>query len=1425
MAQAPVADFSVDIAEGCLPLQVHFKDISTGSPKFWNWDFGNGQLSNQQNPTTVYYNPGKYTVRLVARNADGTNGITKTDVITINPSPTADFSSDKTTTCLPASIQFSDRTVPNAGTITKYEWDFGDGTTSTAQNPLKSYSANGFYNVNLKVTSSTGCTGSKFLPRYIRIVSGVTANFRDTVAKVCRPPFITTFTNESSGPGTMSYEWTFGDGNTSAVTSPTNPYAAPGTFNVNLIAKSDLGCADTIRKSVAITASLTTFTGPDSSCLNQPITFQNTSAPPALTTNWDFGDGTSSTQASPTKTFTAAGNYRIRLFSTYASCADSVIKNFVVRAAAPIEFTSNTPGACRGPVTVTFTNQSPNVATARWDFGDGTPVATTTNATHTYANAGTYNVTLTITNTSGCSATLTKTGFVKVAAPVASIANAPAGGCIPFVFAPVASVNAVDPVVGYLWDFGDGSPTSTSPTPSHTYPNTGNYTLQLTVTTAGGCTNTVTIPNGVKTGTPGIPAFTSNRVQACIDSVINFTNQSTPAGLDYLWDFGDGTTSALANPVKQYTGQGLFTVKLTTSNNGCERVETKANYITVLPPLARFAIFTDCRATPTVKFISTSQLGPGPATYLWEFGDPANSKSTDQDPLFTYPRVGKYNVTFTVTQGGCSNRIVYQISAEPEVADFRITPRDTICRNQVVTFLSQSSNPQNIVSYQWSINNGVYFPFGKDLSTQINQNGTFPVRLIITDGNGCSDTATKFITQTGPRAAFRPSDTAGCINKSITFTDQSTSDSAIISWRMDFGDGTVQTFTNRGPFVHQYRAAGIYTVSLKVTSRGGCTDSIAQLRLIRISKPVTVFGADNNYFCKGGIIQFTDSSITNGKLTYLWNFGDRTTSNLQNPTHMYSGADSVYTVSLKIIDSLGCADSLTKVAFITTKNPRPAFDVKDSVAICPPLETKFTLRATEYESFYWDFGDSTFSTLANPNHFYNTYGKFNAKLVVIGKGGCLDSIQHTISLYDPRSSQISYTPLNACNELLVDFTVVAPPSVISAFNFGDGTQSTTDSTKFQHFYNTPNFYQPYLFLKDSLQCEVFVDGPSVIRILGAEPLFSMDKKLFCDSGTIYFTNYTLGNDTIKNYVWDFGTGGTSADKEPIQSFNQPGQYLVKLTVNTVSGCSKTAIDTVRVYPTPIPIITSPDFACINAPIAFTGSLARPDSTVRWTWTFGNGGLERAQNVSTTYATPGSYTVNVQAQNTVGCATISTKQVVALALPQITVLSEPVLPVGGNIPLPVTYSPNIATYVWTPARDLSCTNCAVPVASPKVTTTYTVQVTDTAGCTSTKDVTVRVECNNNNYFVPNTFTPNGDGNNDVFYPRGTGVARVQSMRIFNRWGQTVFERRNFSANSAADGWDGTFKGKVVDSDAYIYMIEFICDNGLIIPFKGNVTLIK
>ena len=121
--------------------------------------------------------------------------------------------------------------------------------------------------------------------------------------------------------------------------------------------------------------------------------------------------------------------------------------------------------------------------------------------------------------------------------------------------------------------------------------------------------------------------------------------------------------------------------------------------------------------------------------------------------------------------------------------------------------------------------------------------------------------------------------------------------------------------------------------------------------------------------------------------------------------------------------------------------------------------------------------------------------------------------------------------------------------------------------------------------------------------------------------------------------------------------------------------------------------------------------------------------------------------------------------------------------------------------------------------------YSIEVKNDGGCTARDKVSVYVLCNNANVFVPNTFSPNGDGSNDVFYPRGSGVFKIQNIKVFNRWGEVVFEKSNFNPNDAAAGWDGTFKGKPLPPDVFVYILEVVCDNNTALTFKGNIALIK
>jgi len=1430
-AQAPIANFTGSQVAGCTPLVVQFTDLSTGNPLSWNWDFGNGQLSNIKNPIVIFSQPGSYTVRLIVRNFTGIDDEIKTDYITVFPSPSAALSANITTACVPATIQFTDQSTvpPGGGSIISRLWDFGDGATSTLQNPSHTYTAIGFYNVSLLITSSTGCQSFVSAGRYIRIVSGINADFGFSQPGTCQPPFLINFQDQTSGPGTLTYLWNFGNGGPiSTLKNPSSIYSSAGTYPVQLTVQSDLGCSGSVTKNIVISGKTTNFIAPASICIGQTVAFQNNSSPSPVSSQWDFSDGTTSSQINPIKTFLSGGTFPVKLINNYGNCSDSITKNVTVIIQPTVNFTANDSTSCNAPFTVQFNDISPAASTWLWNFGDGS-ISNLQNPTYTYTTQGFFTVQLTITLPGGCSNTITKSQFIKIKPTTVNINNAPTGGCIPFTFSPIPTIQSVDSIVNYLWDLGEPGAIYTTQFPTHTYNTTGNYNIKLTVTSQTGCTQIITIPNGVRTGTKPTVNFSFSPNNVCASTPVQFTDLSitTPGSVvTWFWDFGDSLTSSIQNPLHTYVDTGSLKVKLNVSNNGCKDSASKP--IQIKPPVAIFGYSANCNNRLEVTFLDSSLTNPvyGPIAYEWRMGDPANTIIFGMSPpTFTYPAYGTYTATLIVTNGPCSYTTTKQIILVNETASFSIS-KNPVCKSEVFTLSASGSNPANINDYTWIIGAFTISDTTRSIDYNLASYGAYDVTLLIEDINGCpnSTTISNFINVSGPVAGFISNGPGACVNNIVSFTDQSTPVGApITQWTWGFGDGNQQTYTSP-PFSHTYSQTGSYSVSLMIKDNAGCADTISLTGAVLITRPVAAFRADTVY-CPLASLQFTDTSSGSG-LTYNWHFGDGGNSTLQNPTHSYPLGNNSYNVKLIIKDLVGCEDSVTKNNYIKIRSPRPAFSMVDSTGICLPLRTSFTFQGSDYQSFFWDFGDGSTSTAQNPSHFYNAYGTYIPKLYLIGPGGCIDSAQSIVKVYDPvANTQISFNPTSACNSITTNFTITTPPGFKYTFYFGDGKSDTSMQTNLTHFYPTPGNYYPYIIISDKFGCEAYIVAAPV-NVYGSLPLFDKDKKEFCDNGQVSFTNYTLNNDPIISSTWDFGDGSTSTVTNPSHNFTGPGTYVVKLSVVTQNLCTNSFSDTIRVYKTPVLSIGGKDFLCLNTSETFTGSITLPDSTIKWSWTFGNGNTSQTQDATTSYSNSGNYNIQLIAVNKIGCADTAYHPINVVPLLTATPVTNPnTIISGGSVQLNMNYTGAITTYNWIPAQNLDCANCPVPVANPQFTTKYVVQISDIYGCKNKGDITVQVICTGQNFFIPNTFSPNGDGSNDIFYLRGTGLLRVKILRIFNRWGEVVFEKNDFPVNNSAHGWDGKWKGKTANTGVYIYQLDFYCQNGELISTKGNITLIR
>jgi gliding motility-associated-like protein len=1572
-----VANFTSTPVMGCAPLLVSFTDQSTGTPTQWKWDLGNGTISFLQNPSVTYFNPGQYNIKLVIYNSSGDSSVlVKQQYITVNAAPVVAFTGSPLTGCFPLPVNFTDQSTAGNGSITSWQWDFGDGASSNIANPSHIYTASGNYNVTLRLTNNFGCIKVLAKPQYIKTSSGVHADFSNTSPTGCTLPVTINFQNLSAGTGILSYQWSFGDGVTSVLTNPSHNYTTPGIYTVRLITTNTSGCKDTIIKTNLINIGTinATFTTPASVCAGVPLVINNTSTPAPVAVAWTFGDATSSTAINPIKIYSAPGIYPIRMIADFGGCFDTAYQSVTVLDKPLANFNNTNTLSCNAPLTVNFTDVSTNVVRYNWDFGDGA-TSVLQNPAHTYTTTGTFDVTLVVTNRNGCTDTLRKVGLVKIIPPQVTITNLPVSNCAPLSWTFSSTVNSVEAVVGYEWDFGDGT-TSTQQNPTHIFA-AGTYNIRLVITTTGGCTDTAIVERGIIASIKPVPNLIATPRDVCAHLPVTFTDLSTGTVTSWQWLFGDGGTSTVQNPTHVYEDTGYFDITLIVCNAGCCDTVKFKNYIHINPPIAAFSSSFNC-VNP--KFRTFTDASIGADEWNWDFGD--GNTSHIPSPVHTYASTGTYTVTLLVKNytTGCEYTKTEIINIIAEKANFA-TPDTIICKNTAAYFTNIGNTAANVTSYEWDFGDGTTGT-GSSPFHIYTQAGKYSVQLIITDIFGCRDTLLKplYIRVDGPTTNFVPGITGSCLLSAVPFTDNSISDGLhpIIKWIWNYGDGIIDTL-NTAPFQHTYAGPGNYTVSLKTIDNKGCVDSVVKPSVILISKPVAAFSTADTLSCPTKIITFTNTSTGPG-LIYAWNFGDGATSAAANPVHSYA-ADGIYTIKLFITDQYGCKDSLIYPNYVRIVSPQANFTLSDSISTCPPLFEIFTNTSQNYTSVNWDFGDGTSTQSDNPTHFYNTPGTYIATLTITGPGGCTTTKQKTIIVRGPQGA-FTYGPLTGCSPLKVNFTATTQDRITFIWDYNDGTTMATPDSTVAYSYTIPGVYVPKMILVDPNGCVVPITGPDTIVVTGVHANFGFLNQTYCDFASISFSDSSVTSDVITSYKWTFGDGNSSSLQNPTHFYAATGLYYPQLTVTTLSGCA----DTVK-KPAPIKIIQSPQIdltktpnGCTPLTATFKGQLLVPDtSAISWSWNFGNGNTASLKNPpAQLYSTAGIHNIQLIATNSSGCKDTVNNTVEAFLIPVINAGQDTLVCKGKSTTLTAW---GASTYTWSPATALSCTNCtspvaapltqikytvkgttaqgcsntdsvivnvkqpfimqnsigdtlckggsirlfasgassyewspatglsnttsATPVASPQTTTTYqvigtddikcfadtgfvtvkvypipdveagvdktinvgqsiditpvissdvtsvywlpapgiiqkntngitvkpnettqyTLEATNSGGCKTRDKVTIFVICNGTNIFLPNTFSPNGDRHNDIFYPRGTGLFTIKTLRIFNRWGEVVYEKSNFLPNNEPAGWDGTYKGRLQNPDVFVYTVDIVCDNSAVLTLKGNVALIK
>lgn len=922
--------------------------------------------------------------------------------------------------------------------------------------------------------------------------------------------------------------------------------------------------------------------------------------------------------------------------------------------------------------------------------------------------------------------------------------------------------------------------------------------------------------------------ITGMKTLTCKDSTIWLDGTQSDQGKDFTFQWSAKPGKIISNPdslMVAVSSSGQYELLITNLVSGCKTTAIFLISSDFNKPVidAGMPDTLSCNLS-SVTLNGISNLPVSSSTIQWtSLNGSFISGQNALNPVVNSP--GEYILQITNDLNGCSQMDTVIVSSDDKKPNAIINNPDTInCYHSTIILNGQNSSAGLDYIYKWSSTNGSIIGATDQNLASGNQAGTY-VLSVSNQLNGCISTDTVQVIKDVaiPKANTGLSDTLNCIKTFLNLDGTNSSTGKIFSYSWSTINGNILNGgTSLMPKIDQ---AGIYTLTV-FNNQNGC-ESVDSVEIKQDTlTPSVILTKDTSISCT--IPSIALDAINNdksGKFNYLWTTtnGNITSSATKlNPNINKAGQYQLLVTNVQN----GCIAQY-EVNVISNGEIPEISAGKDTSLNC--INTLIGLKA----SSTYSGGSVSISWMSNGPLIVSGANSLSPK---IDKAGT-----YTVTISDPATGcfnsdevVVVYDTITPKTNLVkpTDLTCKILSSIISAFdNNLDWTYSWSSfDGNIISGNNTYSVNADKAGTYDLIVMDTKNGCSSTISITlnedKAPPVISagVDKELICNQKDVVLEGKVLFPPANYTYNWFFNSAILPGNKTLQPIVSNIGTYVLKVD-NEGNGCSIT--DTVLVIqntnvPKNIDLQLLPP-GCTNigsaAVIDIAGGVAP--------YTYSLNGAAFQSNPDFTQLSPGIYVLQVMDNN--GCIYDQSFEL-PKAIPLTVTLPDLVTIEYGEggklIPLPSIPIDQISSIKWSPSEGLSCDDCLYPKVNTLESQIYKLTITDMEGCTASDLVRV-LSVKNFLLYIPNVFSPDADGINDVWFVYGdvNKIINIKELKIFDRWGELLYEESNFPISDPAYGWNGKSKGKYLNPGVFVYyfIAEYADGNSEI--YKGDVTISK